>query len=71
MEVNRILRSTHFNSAYRRHPSLQKEHERKVLRGTSDLKQRKVLQHSPALNEILKNAHDHRMLAIGVVEIEP
>lgn len=62
MELNRLLRSRHFNLASRRHTFNEK---------TSDLKQRKLLQQSPALHEILLKHHDYRILTIGVSEIQP
>lgn len=48
-----------------------KPQEKQILRGSADVREKKLLQHSPAANEQLLVAHDHRMLAIGIVDIEP
>lgn len=45
--------------------------EQRVLKGIADIKEQKLLAHSPVTKEIVFSEHDHRMLAIGVVEIEP
>lgn len=45
--------------------------EKRVLRGLVDFKEKKLLTRSPTTKELIFTDHDHRMLAIGIVEIEP
>lgn len=48
-----------------------KPREMNVLRGPADITESKLLSHSPTTKELIFSNHDHRMLAIGIVEIEP
>lgn len=73
IELNRLVRSEHFNLSSRRFNHIHETtaRERQILRGISDLRRHKLMQRSGAINELFMNYPDHRMLAIGVLEIEP
>lgn len=76
VELNRLLRSTKFNlmlhSFGKSRPIFTaRKGEARVLKGTADIKERKLLTHSPATKELIFANHDHRMLAIGIVNIKP
>lgn len=72
----RLLRSDIFNLALHRGirggmSFTRQRGENRVLRGTADKVEKKLLQRSPAVRELILANHDHRMLAIGLVEIQP
>lgn len=76
LEISRLLRSSKFSMALHtfgktKKPFVPKPREMRVLRGTADIPEKKLLSHSPTTKELVLSDHDHRMLAVGIVEIEP
>lgn len=45
--------------------------ERKLLNGRADAQERKLLQRSPLVKELILGEHDHRMFGIGIAQFEP
>ncbi|CAG9818264.1 unnamed protein product [Phaedon cochleariae] len=71
-ELNRLLRTDTFNpiehgfpksAMYKATPE-----EMRILKGKACKHERKLLHRSPAIQEIILNDHDYRMLAIGVTD---
>lgn len=76
LEISRLLRSSKFSMALHAFEKskasfVPKPRELRVLRGITDFTERTLLSHSPTTKELVYSDHDHRMLAIGIVEIEP
>lgn len=76
MELNRLLRSNKFNMvahniAKTKTTFFMRKGEKRILKGSADVQEKKLLTRSPTTKELVVTDHDHRMLAIGVVEIEP
>lgn len=73
--MNRLLRTDVFNMTLHNGTKgsafATTNQEKRVLAGAADKYERKLLQRSPAGKELIFANHDHRMLAIGIVEIEP
>lgn len=76
IELHRLLRSEIFNMALHntgrgRIAYAAKKREKETLKGTADIPEKKLLARSPTTKELILSDHDHRMLSIGIVEIEP
>lgn len=71
--MNRLLRSEVFNkkSHQGRNIFRSTEGEDRVLLGTADHPERKLLQRSPVAKELIFSNHDYRMLMIGFLEAAP
>ncbi|XP_023021381.1 protein phosphatase 1 regulatory subunit 36 isoform X2 [Leptinotarsa decemlineata] len=72
-EMNRLFRTDTFNpiehddlktAVYKANPE-----EQRILKGKTCISERKLLQRSPAIQEIILENHDYKMLAIGVTDV--
>lgn len=70
-----MLRTEIFNVIRHKHKALKvferSLNESRILIGTADADEKKLLRRSPISREILYGNHDHRMLAIGVTKFPP
>lgn len=74
-EMNRLLRTEIFNFVSRRRARGVDSHssssENRVLRGPSNVEEKKLLHRSPIVKELILGEPDYRMLIIGIKQYEP
>lgn len=75
MELTRLTNTDNFNVFVHQGRKSEKlcttQHEDEILQGVTDVKEPRLLQRSPLGKELLIGEHDHRMLAIGIVNFPP
>ncbi|KAG5873369.1 hypothetical protein JTB14_022972 [Gonioctena quinquepunctata] len=71
MEMNRLFRTNTFNPVLHANYTVfsVSPDEQRILRGKACTTERKLLQRSPAIQEIILDRHDYKMLAIGLTDM--